>query len=105
MSEENRPIHDRPIGQLTANDLRRLEASCADVIGEICHVIADKAEAIAAIRQLMHAEDTDSGLDSLRQSSPGVAELIINAAFGVLVNSMNLVSVRDELQRRAREAN
>ncbi|HBJ34101.1 MAG TPA: hypothetical protein DDZ51_04930 [Planctomycetaceae bacterium] len=105
MHEDNRPINDRPVGQLPTNDLRRLEAGCAEVIGEICRSLADKPEIVAAIRQLMQAEDTDSGLDSIRQSNPAVAKRLIVAAVGVLVNSINLVSIQDELQRRAREAN
>jgi hypothetical protein len=105
MPEEQRPTHDRPVGQLPANELRLLEAGCAEVIGEICHAIADEPEIVAAIRQLMQAKDTDSELDSLRQSNPVVAKRLVIAAVGVLVNSINLVGIQDELQRRAREAN
>ena len=105
MPEEYRPIHNQPIGQLPANDLRHLKAGCAEAIGEICHAIANEPDIVAAIRQLMQTEDTASGIELLRQSNPALAKRIVTAALGVLVNSINLVGIQDELQRRAREAN
>lgn len=105
MSEEQRPKPDQSVGQLQTSDLRRLEAGCAEVINEICRSMADKPEIVAAIGQLMQADDTESGLDSLRQSNPAAAKRLVVAALGVLVNSINLVGIQDELQRRAREAN
>jgi hypothetical protein len=105
MSEEQRPKPDQSVGQLQTSDLRDLEAGCAEAIGEICHAIADKPEIVAVIRQLMQAEDTESELDSLRQSNPAAAKRLVVAALGVLVNSINLVGIQGELQRRTKEAN
>ena len=105
MSKEHHPKSDQSVGQLQTSNLRRLEADCAETINEICRAMADQPEVALAIRQLMQANDTESELDSLRQSNPAAAKRLVVAAVGVLVNSINLVGIQDELQRRAREAN
>jgi len=92
-------------GQLPASDLRQIEAGCAEVINEICRAMAGQPEVALTIRQLMQADDTESGLESLRRSNPAAAKRLVVAALAVLVNSINLVGIQDELQRRAREAN
>jgi hypothetical protein len=90
---------------LQTNDLRRLEASCAAVINDIFRSMAARPNVTLSIHQLMQAGDVKSGFDLLRQSNPVAARRLIVAAFWVLVNSINLVGIQDELQRRSREAN
>jgi hypothetical protein len=53
----------------------------------------------------MQEKDTAAAIDSLRESNPDLAKRIVIAAFGVLVNAVNLTSVQDELQRRIRDSN
>ena len=98
-------MSDVPISKLPIETLHHLEAQCADVVAEICRSLSCNSDLVDAIRGLMQEEDTAAAIDSLRESNPDLAKRIVIAAFGVLVNAVNLTSVQDELQRRIRESN
>jgi phosphoketolase len=98
-------MSDVPISKLPTETLQQLEAQCADVVAEICRSLSCNSDLVDAIRGLMQEEDTAAAIDSLRESNPDLAKRIVIAAFGVLVNAVNLTSVQDELQRRIRESN
>jgi hypothetical protein len=53
----------------------------------------------------MRDEDVAVAVDSLRLSDPEIAKRLVTAAVGVLVNTVNLTSIQDELQRRVVEQN
>jgi hypothetical protein len=53
----------------------------------------------------MRLQDSVAGIDRLRTESPDVSHRLITAAFGVLVNAVNLVSIQDELLSRERDFN
>jgi len=98
-------MSDVPISKLPTETLQQLEAQCADVVAEICRSLSCNSDLVDAIRRLMQEKDTAAAIDSLRESNPDLAKRIVIAAFGVLVNAVNLTSVQDELQRRIRESN
>jgi hypothetical protein len=98
-------MSDVPISKLPTETLQQLEAQCADVVAEICRSLSCNYDLVDAIRRLMQEKDTAAAIDSLRESNPDLAKRIVIAAFGVLVNAVNLTSVQDELQRRIRESN
>jgi replicative DNA helicase len=60
---------------------------------------------VDAIRNIMRDEDVAVAIDSLRLSDPEIAKRLVTAAVGVLVNTVNLTSIQDELQRRVVEQN
>ena len=98
-------MSDAPISKLPTETLHQLEAQCADVVAEICRSLSGNSDLVDAIRSLMREKDTVAAIDSLRESNPDLANRLVMAAFGVLVNAVNLTSVQGELQRRIRESN
>ncbi len=98
-------MSDTSIDRLPTETLLQLESQCADVVATICRSLSTNAELVNAIRSLMRDNDTAWAIDSLRASDPDIANRIVIAAFGVLVNTINLTSIQDELQRRIRDSN
>ncbi len=98
-------MSDVPISKLPIETLQQLEAQCTDVVAEICRSLPYNSDLVDAIRSLMHEKDTAAAIDALRESNPDLANRLLMAALGVLVNAVNLTSVQDELQRRIGELN
>ena len=98
-------MSDVPINKLPIETLQQLEAQCADVVAEICRSLSGNSDLVDAIRSLMREKDTAGPIDSLRESNPDLANRLVMAGLGVLVNAVNLTSVQDELQRRIRDSN
>jgi hypothetical protein len=98
-------MNDAPITQLPTAALKQLESSCSDVIAEICRAVSCSDDLAVGIRSVMRLKDTVIGIEQLRSESPEIAHRLITAAFGVLVNAVNLVSIQDELQSRERDLN
>jgi hypothetical protein len=94
-----------PISKLPIETLQQLEAKCTDVVAEICRSLSYNSDLVDAIRSLMREKDTAAAIDALRESNPDLANRLVMAGLGVLVNAVNLTSVQDELQRRIRESN
>jgi hypothetical protein len=100
-----RCMNDASIAQLPTATLKQLESSCSDVIAEICRAVSCSDELVVGIRSVMRLQDSVTGIELLRTESPEIAHRLITAAFGVLVNAVNLVSIQDELQARERDLN
>jgi hypothetical protein len=98
-------MSDVPISKLPIETLQQLEGQCTAVIAEICRSLSCNFDLVDAIRNLMREKDTAAAIDSLRESNPDLANRLLMAALGVLVNAINLTSVQDEMQRRIRESN
>jgi phosphoketolase len=98
-------MSDVPISKLPIETLQQLEAQCADVVAEICRSLSYNADLVDAIRGLMHEKDTAAAIYALRESNPDLANRLVVAGLGVLINAVNLTSVQDELQRRIGELN
>jgi hypothetical protein len=98
-------MSDAPITKLPTETLQQLESQCSGVVAEICRSVACNPDLVDAIRTVMAEEDVSVAIDLLRRSDPKVAKRLITAAFGVLVNTVNLTGIQDELQRRIGEAN
>jgi hypothetical protein len=94
-----------PISKLPSETLQQLEAQCTDVVAEICRSLSYNSDLVDAIRSLMHEKDTAAAIYALRESYPDLANRILMAALGVLVNAVNLTSIQDEMERRIRESN
>jgi hypothetical protein len=98
-------MNDTPITEIPFAELRGLEANCSDVIGEICRAVSCQSIFADGIREVMGNKDTIAGFEALRVASPEVAERLMIAGFGVLVNAINLVGIQDELERRKFQQN
>ncbi len=98
-------MSDVPISKLPIETLQQLETRCADVIAGICRSVSCNSDFLNTIRSLIHEKDTAAAIYSLRESTPDLANRLVTAGFGVLVNAVNLTSVQDELQRRISESN
>jgi hypothetical protein len=98
-------MSDVPINKLPIETLQQLEAQCADVVAEICRSLSGNSDLVDAIRSLIREKDTAASIDALRESNPDLANRLVMAGLGVLVNAVNLTSVQDELQRRIRDSN
>jgi hypothetical protein len=98
-------MRDDSIDKLPIETLQQLESQCADVVAEICRSISCNTDLVDAIRTVMAEEDVYVAIDLLRRSDPKLAKRLVTAAFGVLVNTVNLTGIQDELQRRIGEAN
>ena len=98
-------MSDVPISKLPIETLQQLEAQCTDVVAEIFRSLSYNSDLVDAIRSLMHEKDTAAAIDALRESNPDLANRLVMAGLGVLVNAVNLTSIQDELQRRIGELN
>jgi hypothetical protein len=98
-------MRDDSIDKLPIETLQQLESQCANVVAEICRSVSCNSALVDAIRSVMAEEDVSVAIDLLRRSDPKVAKRLVTAAFGVLVNTVNLTGIQDELQRRIGEAN
>ncbi len=98
-------MRDDSIDKLPIETLQQLDSQCADVVAEICRSVSCNSHLVDAIRNLMREKDTVAAFDSLRESDPDLANRLVMAALGVLINTVNLTSVQDELQRRIRDSN
>jgi hypothetical protein len=98
-------MSDTPITKLPTETLQQLESQCSGAVAEICRSVSYNSDLIDAIRGIMRDEDVAVAIDSLRLSDPEIAKRLVTAAVGVLVNTVNLTSIQDELQRRVVEQN
>jgi hypothetical protein len=98
-------MRDTTISKLPTETLQQLEAQCSNVVAEICRSVSHNSDLVDAIRGIMRDEDVTVAIDSLRISEPEVAKRLVTAAVGVLVNTVNLTNIQDELQRRVRDTN
>lgn len=98
-------MSDTPITKLRTETLQQLESQCSGVVAEICRSVSYNTDLVDAIRAIMRDEDLAVAIDSLRLSDPEIAKQLVTAAVGVLVNTVNLTSIQDELQRRVVEQN
>ncbi len=98
-------MSDASIDKLPTETLEQLELQCSDVVSTICRSVSCNFDLVDAIRSLMREKDTVAAFDSLRESDPDLANRLVMAALGVLINTVNLTSVQDELQRRIRDSN
>ena len=98
-------MSDVPINKLPIETLQQLEAQCADVVAEICRSLSGNSDLVDAIRSLIREKDTAAAIDALRESNPDLANRLVVAGLGVLINAVNLTSIQDELQRRIGELN
>jgi hypothetical protein len=98
-------MSDVPISKLPIETLQQLEGQCTDVIAGICRSLSCNFDLVDAIRNLMREKDTAAAIDSLRESNPDLANRLVVAGLGVLINAVNLTSIQDELQRRIGELN
>jgi hypothetical protein len=98
-------MSDIPISELPTETLQQLEAQCSKVVVDICHSLSCNFDLVNAIRTLMQEKDTMVAINTLRDSNPDLANRLVIAALGVLVNTVNLTSIQDELQKRIRDSN
>lgn len=98
-------MRDTTISKLPTETLQQLEAQCSNVVAEICRSVSYNSDLVDAICRIMRDEDVADAIDSLRISEPKVAKRLVTAAVGVLVNTVNLTNIQDELQRRVRNTN
>ena len=98
-------MSDTPITKLPTETLQQLESQCSGVVAEICRSVSYNSDLVDAIRAIMRDEDVAVAIDSLRLSDPEIAKQLVTAAVGVLVNTVNLTSIQDELQRRIVKTN
>jgi hypothetical protein len=96
---------DIPMSELPTETLQQLEAECSEVVVDICHSLLQNFDLVDAIRSLMQEKDTEVAIHTLRDSNPALANRLVIAALGVLVNTVNLTSIQDELQKRIRDSN
>ena len=98
-------MSDIPISELPTETLQQLEAQCSKVVVDICHSLLQNFDLVDAIRSLMREKDTMVAINTLRDSNPDLASRMVIAALGVLINTVNLTSIQDELQKRIRDSN
>ena len=98
-------MSDTPITKLPTETLQQLESQCSGVVAEICRSVSYNSDLVDAIRNIMRDVEVAVAIDSLRLSNPEIAKRLVTAAIGVLVNTVNLTSIQDELQRRVGETN
>jgi hypothetical protein len=98
-------MSDTPITKLPTETLQQLESQCSGVVAEICRSVSYNSDLVDAIRDIMRDVEVAVAIDSLRLSNPEIAKRLVTAAIGVLVNTVNLTSIQDELQRRVGETN
>jgi hypothetical protein len=98
-------MSDTTISKLPTETLLQLEAQCSNVVAEICRSVSCNSDLRDAIRGIMRNEDVADAIDSLRISEPEVVMRLVTAAVGVLVNTVNLTNIQDELKRRVRNTN
>jgi len=84
---------------LSLADLASLAGECKSVVREICGSVADQEVLVVANRELVVANDVPEGLRRLQTSRPDVADRILTAAVGVLVNSVNAIGIESEVER------
>ncbi len=98
-------MSNQHITKLPAETLQQLESQCSSVVAEICRSVSCNSDLVDAIRNVMGEKDVARAIDSLGKLDPEVRRRLVTAAFGVLVNTVNLTNIQDELQRRIRDVN
>lgn len=94
------------MGQLsgkTDKDLQQITEHVSEVFREVAEVLDTDQEATAAVQMLLRSESTMEDFMTLFVSQPEVTQKVLMSSLSALVNAHTLVTVQDELTRRATE--
>ena len=89
------------LDDMTTSDLQSLESRAQDALNTACSQAATDRQLVDCIGKLTTSSNLLKEFNAVAYVSPEVAEKVLQAALGALVNAQSLLAVEAELRRRA----
>lgn len=84
-------------------ELHQITDHVSEVFREVAELLDTDQDATSAVQMLLRSESTMEDYMTLFISQPEVTKKILMSSLSALINAHTLVTVRDELTRRASE--